>query len=228
MFTEKIIIAIDGYSSTGKSSFAKAIAARLGYLYVDSGAIYRTITLFAIEQGWIEHQEINRQALEAALPAVSISFDRGANHRVFLNNVDVSERIRSLEVSEWVSPLSALDFVREYVDKMLRELGKEKGIVMDGRDIGTVVFPQAELKIFMTARPQVRAQRRYRELVAKGDSPPYKEVLDNILKRDYIDQNRPYAPLRQAPDALLLDNSELTQEEQMQWLEKIVMKSWGY
>ncbi|MCL2502866.1 MAG: (d)CMP kinase, partial [Bacteroidales bacterium] len=131
------------------------------------------------------------------------------------------------EVSEWVSPLSALHFVREHVDKMLKDWGKEKGIVMDGRDIGTVVFPQAELKIFMTARPEVRAQRRHRELLRKGDKSTYKDVLENIRKRDFLDQNRPNAPLRQAPDALLLDNSDITPQQQMQWLEHIIAERWA-
>ncbi|MCL2738448.1 MAG: (d)CMP kinase [Bacteroidales bacterium] len=227
MTKEKIIIAVDGYSSTGKSSFAKAIASRLGYTYVDSGALYRTITLFALEQGWIQDRQIDESALKAALPAVEIGFDRAGGNRVYLNGVDVSAKIRSLEVSEWVSPLSALHFVREHVDKMLKDWGKEKGIVMDGRDIGTVVFPQAELKIFMTARPEVRAQRRHRELLRKGDKSTYKDVLENIRKRDFLDQNRPNAPLRQAPDALLLDNSDITPQQQMQWLEHIIAERWA-
>ena len=227
MFTEKIIIAIDGYSSTGKSSFAKDIAARLGYIYIDSGALYRTITLFSLEQGWIQNRQINQPALKSALPDLEIRFDKEEGHRVYLNGSDVSERIRSLEVSEWVSPLSALDFVRKHVDKMLRSWGQEKGIVMDGRDIGTVVFPHAELKIFMTARPEIRAQRRYRELLVQGDSPAYEEILQNIQSRDFLDQNRSNAPLCQAPDALLLDNSDITPKQQMQWLEKVLTKRWG-
>lgn len=227
MFKEKIIIAIDGYSSTGKSSFAKSIAAALGYLYIDSGALYRAITLFALREKWMEQGHVHEAGLQAAIPSLEIRFAQTNGHQVYLNGEDVSVEIRSLEVSAWVSVVSALPFVREYVDKMLQHIGREKGIVMDGRDIGTVVFPDAELKIFMTAKPEIRAQRRYDELLHQGAHPSYQEILDNIQKRDYLDQYRSHAPLRRAADALLLDNSELTPQEQMQWLAQVIQERWG-
>jgi len=230
MLKEKIIIAVDGYSSTGKSSFAKAIAAKFGYTYIDSGAIYRAITFFALKNGMIKGNQIDEAALEKALPTLSISFSTpslSAESKVCLNGVDVSQDIRLLSVSEVVSTVSALAFVRYWVDHLLQNWGKEKGIVMDGRDIGTVVFPQAELKIFMTAAPEIRAQRRFQELLDKGVHAEYQEILDNIQKRDFLDQHRSHAPLRCASDALLLDNSKLTPQEQMIWIEQIITERWG-
>ena len=230
MLKEKIIIAVDGYSSTGKSSFAKAIAAMLGYTYIDSGALYRAIAFFALESGLVTENQINEAALQRMLPTLSLSFlhpEPPAGSKVLLNGKDVSREIRSLPVSEVVSQVSALPIVRAFVDKLLQQWGEQKGIVMDGRDIGTVVFPQAELKIFMTATPEVRAQRRYRELLSQGNLPAYQEILDNIQKRDYLDQHRSHAPLRRAPDALLLDNSKLTPQEQIQWLEQVIEERWG-
>ena len=230
MLKEKIIIAIDGYSSTGKSSFAKSIAYKLGYTYIDSGAIYRAITLFALKNGFVKESHIDEQALQKALFTLSISFFHpsfSTESRVLVDGIDVSQEIRSLSVSDMVSQVSALSFVRAFVDNLLQKWGEQKGIVMDGRDIGTVVFPQAELKIFMTASPEIRAQRRFKELLDKGVHPVYQEILDNIQKRDYLDQNRNHAPLCRAPDALLLDNTELTQQEQMLWLEQIIAERWG-
>jgi cytidylate kinase len=230
MLKDKIIIAIDGYSSTGKSSFAKSIANKLGYTYIDSGAIYRTITLFALQYGFIIESRIDEPALQKALFTLSVSFSNptpSSTSKVLLNGVDVSQEIRSLSVSEMVSQVSALPVVRAYVDVLLQKWGEQKGMVMDGRDIGTVVFPQAELKIFMTATPEIRAKRRYQELWEKGEHPEYQEVFDNIQKRDYIDQHRSHAPLYCAPDALLLDNSQLTLQEQMLWLEKIIAERWA-
>ena len=230
MFKEKIIIAVDGYSSTGKSSFAKAIALKLGYLYVDSGAIYRAITFFAIKNDLFKEGFIDQATLRKQLLTLSVSFtppSSSANFQVFLNGIEVSREIRSLAVSEMVSPLSALPFVRSFVDELLQKWGEQKGIVMDGRDIGTVVFPHAELKIFMTATPEVRAQRRYKELLSQGEQPSYEDILKNILKRDDLDQRRTHAPLRCAPDAILLDNSQLTPQEQMQWIEQIIAERWG-
>ena len=227
---DKIIIAIDGYSSTGKSSFAKAIALRLGYTYIDSGALYRAITLFAIQNNLIKETTIDEAALQKALPTLSLSFSApssASESKVILNGTDVSQQIRSLPVSEMVSPLSALPFVRAFVDNLLQKWGEQKGIVMDGRDIGTVVFPQAELKIFMTATPEIRAQRRYQELLGLGQQPLYQDILKNIQKRDHLDQHRSHAPLRRAPDALLLDNSQLTPQEQMLWFDQIIAQRWG-
>ena len=230
MLTEKIIIAVDGYSSTGKSSFAQSIAAKLRYTYVDSGAVYRAITLYALQNKYINENAIDEAALQVALSTLSISFSSSSlsgGSKVLLNGNDVSVEVRSLAVSNMVSQVSALPFVRAFVDKLLQQWGELKGIVMDGRDIGTVVFPQAELKIFMTATPEVRAQRRYKELLSQGNAPSYQEILDNIQKRDYLDQHRSHAPLRCAPDALLLDNSQLTPQEQMQWLEQVIKERWG-
>ena len=236
MYKEKIIIAIDGHSSTGKSTFAKAIAAKFGYTYIDSGAMYRAITLFALQTGVIHGSDIDEEALANRLFDITISFsglnkyslsDSSSDPKVWLNGVDVSREIRSLPVSEMVSHLSALPFVRAFVDSLLQQWGKEKGIVMDGRDIGTAVFPQAELKIFMTATTEVRAQRRYQELLRNGEQPEFQKILDNIQKRDYLDQNRSHAPLRCAPDALVLDNSCLTPQEQMEWFEQIIAERWG-
>ena len=224
----KLIIAIDGHSSTGKSTFAKAIAAELGYIYVDSGALYRSITLYALQQGLIQEQNIDQKALIQALPHIHIRFSpvEKGSQSVWLNEQDVSAAIRSLPVSQMVSPVSALPFVRNYVDGILQELGKEKGIVMDGRDIGTVVFPNAELKIFMTAAPEIRAQRRYDELTAVGAHPSFEEILENIRQRDEMDQQRSTAPLRRAPDALLLDNSQMSLPEQMTWIKSLIQQRW--
>jgi len=243
MLKNKIIIAVDGFSSTGKSTFAKAIAAKLGYTYIDSGAIYRAITLFAIQKGFAQEGQIDEAELQKALPIVVVSFGNPApgassgssssgassssSSSVWLNDAEVSREIRSLPVSELVSHVSALSFVRGYVDQLLQKWGEQKGIVMDGRDIGTQVFPNAELKIFMTATTEVRAQRRYTELLEKGENPEYQEIFDNIQKRDYLDQRRSLAPLRCASDALVLDNSQLTPQEQMQWLERIIAECWG-
>jgi len=230
MFKEKIIIAVDGYSSTGKSSFAKAIAARLGYTYIDSGAIYRAITFFAIKNDLFKEGNVDEAALQKRLPTLSVSFSppsSSAGSKVLADGVDVSREIRSLAVSEVVSPLSALPFVRNFVDGLLQKWGEQKGIVMDGRDIGTVVFPHAELKIFMTATPEVRAQRRYKELLGQGEHPSYEEILNNLQKRDDLDQRRSHAPLRCAPDAIVLDNSQLTPQEQMLWFEQMIAERWG-
>ena len=225
-----IIIAVDGYSSTGKSTFAKAIAAELGYIYVDSGAMYRSITLYALQQGIIQEQNIDQETLLKVLPQVHIRFSpvEKGSQSVWLNEEDVSAAIRSLPVSQVVSLVSALPFVRNYVDSILQDMGKEKGIVMDGRDIGTVVFPRAEIKIFMTAAPEIRAQRRYDELLASGGAKPsFEEILENIRQRDEMDQQRSTAPLRRAPDALLLDNSYMSIPEQMTWFKNLIQQHWA-
>lgn len=220
---KKITIAIDGYSSCGKSTMAKDLAREIGYIYIDSGAMYRAVTLYCLENGLFTPEGIDTNRLEAELPNIQISFQLNPSTlrpMTYLNGENVEDRIRSMEVSSHVSPVAALPFVREALVKQQQEMGKAKGIVMDGRDIGTVVFPDAELKIFVTASAEIRAQRRYDELKAKGQEASFEEILRNVKERDYIDQNRPVSPLRQAEDAILLDNSHLTIEEQKQWLKE--------
>ena len=220
---KKITIAIDGYSSCGKSTMAKDLAREVGYIYIDSGAMYRAVTLYCLENQLFTEEGIDTIRLEAAMPGIQISFQLNpetGRPMTFLNGANVEDRIRTMEVSNHVSPVAALPFVREALVKLQQEMGKEKGIVMDGRDIGTAVFPDAELKIFVTASAEIRAQRRYDELQAKGQEASFDEILVNVKERDYIDQNREVSPLRQADDALLLDNSNLTIEEQKQWLKE--------
>lgn len=218
---KKITIAIDGYSSCGKSTMAKDLAREIGYIYIDSGAMYRAVTLYSLRNGFFTAQGIDTEALKAALPDIHISFKLNPETQrpiTFLNGENVEEAIRTMEVSSHVSPIAALGFVREALVKQQQEMGNAKGIVMDGRDIGTVVFPNAELKIFVTASAEIRAQRRYDELKAKGQEASYKEILANVQERDYIDQHREVGPLRQADDAILLDNTHLSIAEQKQWL----------
>lgn len=219
---KKIIVAIDGHSSCGKSTMAKSLAAKVGYIYVDTGAMYRAVTLFAMREGLFNAQgQPDAARLEALVPQIEVSFRLDPDTHlplVCLNGEVVEEAVRTLEVSSHVSAIAALPFVREALTRQQQRMGEEKGIVMDGRDIGTVVFPQAELKVFVTASAEVRAQRRYLELTAKGQSVAFEDILRNVQERDYIDSHREVAPLRQADDALVLDNSELTREEQMQWL----------
>ncbi len=218
----KIIIAIDGHSSCGKSTMAKALAQQVGYIYVDSGAMYRAVTLFALrEQLFNADGNVQAEALQARMPEVKVHFklDPAINLPVtYLNEERVEDEIRTLEVSQHVSPIAALPFVREAMTAAQQAMGEEKGIVMDGRDIGTAVFPHAELKIFVTASAEVRAQRRFDELQAKGLPASYEDILKNVQERDYIDSHREVSPLRQAEDALVLDNSHLTREQQNQWL----------
>ena len=218
---KKITIAIDGFSSCGKSTMAKALARNIGYLYFDSGAMYRAVALYCMQNGLINGEEIDTCALRDNLDNIHISFEADPetkNSITFLNGVNVEHEIRTLEVSRFVSKVAALDFVRTAMVDQQREMGKQKGIVMDGRDIGTTVFPDAEMKVFVTASAEVRAQRRYDELAARGDNPDYNDILENVLQRDHIDQTREVSPLRKADDALLLDTSNLTREEQMNWL----------
>ena len=219
---KKIIVAIDGHSSCGKSTMAKSLAAQVGYIYVDTGAMYRAVTLFAMRQGLFDAQgQPDAARLEALVPEIEVSFRLDPDTHlplVCLNGEVVEEEVRTLEVSSHVSSIAALPFVREALTRQQQRMGEEKGIVMDGRDIGTVVFPQAELKVFVTASAEVRAQRRFLELTAKGQAVAFEDILRNVQERDYIDSHREVAPLRQADDALVLDNSEMTREEQMQWL----------
>ena len=220
---KKITIAIDGYSSCGKSTMAKDLAREVGYIYIDSGAMYRAVTLYCLENQLFTAEGIDTARLEANMPGIHISFQLNpetGRPMTHLNGVNVEDRIRTMEVSNRVSPVAALPFVREALVKLQQDMGKEKGIVMDGRDIGTTVFPEAELKIFVTASAEVRAQRRYDELKAKGQDASFEEILANVKERDYIDQNREVSPLRKADDAILLDNSHLTIEEQKQWLKE--------
>ena len=217
---QKIVIALDGFSSCGKSTFAKAIAARLGYIFIDTGAMYRAVTLYALEQGAIVDGVVNEAAVVALLPEVNISFkfnaERGASD-IYVNGELAEGRIRTIEVSNCVSSVSSIREVREKLVAMQQQMGRERGVVMDGRDIGTVVFPDAELKIFMTADAQVRAERRYAELTAKGDKVTMEEILENVISRDKADMERAISPLRQAEDAVVLDNSHMSVEEQMAW-----------
>lgn len=220
---KKITIAIDGFSSCGKSTMAKDLAREIGYIYIDSGAMYRAVTLYCIENGFVDGKEINTDKLREAMKDIRISFQLNAETGrpdTYLNGVNVESKIRTMEVSSLVSPVAALDFVREAMVAQQQAMGKEKGIVMDGRDIGTTVFPDAELKIFVTASAEIRAQRRYDELKAKGQEASYEEILENVKGRDFIDQNREVSPLRKADDAILLDNSNLTIAEQKEWLMK--------
>ncbi len=218
---QKIIVAIDGYSSSGKSTMAKALAKTVGYHYVDSGAMYRAVTLFAMRHGMIAPDgTVDSNALEADLPKIHITFatDTDGSQVTELNGEVVEQEIRGLGVADHVSAVAAIGAVRDRLTALQREMGVKKGIVMDGRDIGTTVFPQAEMKVFVQASPEVRARRRWLELAGKGQNVSYQEVLDNVRERDRIDTTRAISPLRKAADALELDNDHLTMEEQMQWL----------
>lgn len=221
MTPNKIIIAIDGYSSSGKSTMAKRLAKKIGYRYIDTGAMYRAITLFAIEKSLISDQgAVDESALKQMLPDAKVDFEvqpDGSQHTL-LNGRDVEAEIRKLYVSNHVSTIAAIPFVRHALVALQQAMGAEKGIVMDGRDIGTTVFPQAELKIFVTASAQTRAQRRFNEMIEKGQNPTFEEILDNVTHRDHIDETRAESPLRRAEDALLLDNSHMTIDEQDAWL----------
>lgn len=218
---KKITIAIDGHSSCGKSTMAKDLARRIGYVYIDTGAMYRAVTLFAMRQGAISDGQVLEDKLRKKMGDVNISFRLNTNTQrpdTYMNDECVEREIRTMEVSRHVSLIAALPFVRAALVEMQREMGKEKAVVMDGRDIGTVVFPDAELKIFVTASAEVRAQRRYDELKAKGESCRYEDILENVKQRDYLDSTRKISPLRQAEDAIVLDNTHMTIQEQQMWL----------
>lgn len=224
---KRIIIAIDGHSSCGKSTFAKMIAKRYGYKYIDTGAMYRAVTLFAIDKGLFKSGTLDKEALVVSLPEIHFDFSNDGTNHIFLNGVNVEERIRSMEVSSMVSRVSEVGAVREALVAKQQAMGAGKGIVMDGRDIGTSVFPNAELKIYMTASVEVRAQRRYDEYVGKGIPASFDEIKKNISERDRLDENRTISPLRMADDALLLDNSHLTLAQQMEWVEKIIQETYS-
>lgn len=220
MSDKKIIIALDGYSSCGKSTMAKALAQEIGYAYIDTGAMYRTVALYCIREGLMNEEGINLLELEKRMPGINITFKINSQGKsdTYLNGENVEQAIRTIEAGMGASRVSELKFVRQALVAQQQAMGIEKGIVMDGRDIGTVVFPQAELKVFVTASPEVRAQRRYDELIAKGTRITFHEVLDTTIDRDNRDVNRKESPLRQAPDALVLDNSNMSLEEQKLWL----------
>ena len=218
---KKITIAIDGHSSCGKSTMAKDLAREVGYVYVDTGAMYRSVTLFALRNGLFTADGIDEEALRQRMPEIKISFKfiaETGRPDTYLNGELVEQDIRTMEVSNHVSPIATLGFVREAMVAQQQQMGKDKGVVMDGRDIGTVVFPDAELKVFVTASAEVRAQRRYDELKGKGMEADYDEILKNVQERDYIDSHREVSPLKKADDALELDNSNMTIAEQKQWL----------
>ena len=223
MNNKRIIIAIDGHSSCGKSTFAKAIAARLGYIFIDTGAMYRAVTLYALENGAIETCMANEQKIEAMLDDININFrfnpERGASD-IYINGDMVEGKIRTIEVSNCVSAVSSIGAVRSKLVAMQQAMGRDGGVVMDGRDIGTVVFPNAEIKIYMTADAMVRAERRYKELTAKGDKVSLEEIYENVVSRDHADMTRAISPLRKADDAIVLDNSHMSVEEQMEWFDR--------
>lgn len=221
MTAKKIVIAVDGFSSCGKSTMAKDLAKAIGYIYIDSGAMYRAVTLFALRRNlFLADGQVNEEQLRAELPEIRITFALNDEQKpeTYLNGENVEKEIRGLEVSSRVSRIAALDFVRAELVHQQQLMGQEKGIIMDGRDIGTCVFPDAELKIFVVASAEIRAQRRYDELTAKGEKVNFEEILHNVQERDRIDMTRAVSPLRKADDALELDNSHLTPEEQKEWL----------
>ena len=218
---KKITIAIDGHSSCGKSTMAKDLAREVGYVYVDTGAMYRSVTLFALRNGLFTNDTIDEEELRRRMPEIQISFQfnpETGRPDTYLNGELVEKDIRTMEVSNKVSPIAALGFVREAMVAQQQQMGKDKGVVMDGRDIGTTVFPDAELKVFVTASAEVRAQRRYDELKTKGMDADFDDILKNVQERDYIDSHREVSPLRKADDAIELDNSHMTIPEQKQWL----------
>ncbi len=222
---DKLTIAIDGYSSSGKSTVAKDLAARLGYTYIDSGAMYRVVTLVAMRKGIIHSGIVDEEKLNRELEQIDISFSynpESKRYESYLNGELVEDEIRSMDVSNKVSHIAKIAFVREFLVEKQREMGDVGGVIMDGRDIGTVVFPFADIKLFVTANVEVRAKRRYEELVGKGENVSLEEVVDNVRTRDYIDENREVSPLKKADDAIVLDTSRMTPAEQLEWLEEIV------
>lgn len=223
MTDSKINIALDGYSSCGKSTIAKRLARSLGYTYVDTGAMYRGVTLYALREGLFSGAEPMVEEIIRRLPRIEMRFAIYPDgQHLLLNGEDVEREIRCMEVSEHVSPIATIPEVRAALTRQQQDMAKEKGVVMDGRDVGTTILPDAELKIFVTARPEVRARRRFDELTAKGESVTYDSVLANVRERDRIDSGRAVSPLRQAEDALVLDNSDMTLDQQQAWVEERV------
>ncbi|HEC41738.1 MAG TPA: (d)CMP kinase [Bacteroides sp.] len=225
--TEDLVIAIDGHSSGGKSTFAKALAKKMGLTYVDSGAMYRAVALYALENELIVDEKVKRQDLIERLDAITIEirFNSEKNrHETWLNGRNIEDEIRGVEVSKWASTVSAIPEVRITMVDLQRKISKNKGVVMDGRDIGTVVFPSADIKIFLTAQAEVRAERRYKEMVENGLQASYHEVLDNIMLRDHQDSTREASPLKRAKDSIDLDNSAMSMDEQMKWFEELLEK----
>lgn len=223
---KKFIIAVDGYSSCGKSTFAKSIAKEMGYLYIDSGAMYRAVALFGIRHNIVSRQEVQKEKLISQLDEINIDFKKNVqgNYETFLNGENIEDEIRGVMISEHASNVSKIKEVRAKLVSLQQSLGKGGGIVMDGRDIGTVVFPNADLKIFMTAKPEIRSKRRYDELKGKGLDVDYYEVLKNLQDRDFQDSNREESPLRKAVDAIELDNSDMTPVQQMVWFRELISR----
>lgn len=219
MQKKKINIAVDGFSSCGKSTIAKGLAKELGYTYIDSGAMYRAMALYAIRNKLITESEIDETALQKHIPEIKISFNENSNggQDTYLNGENVENEIRTLKVANAASRISTLGFVRKALVHQQQEIGKEKGVVMDGRDIGTVVFPDAEMKLFLTTSPEIRAKRRYNEMILKGEAPIFEDVLANVIERDYRDTTRAESPLLKADDAIELDNTEIGIEGQLEW-----------
>ena len=228
MHIPDIIIAVDGYSATGKSSVAKLVAKQFGFLYLDSGALYRGVTLYALENGLIDPEKgIDEAALQQALGHLDLTFRAGDGGGTYMGGRRIEEEIRTLEVSSWVSPVSTIPFVRKYVDERLHALARHGRVIMDGRDIGTTVFPDADIKVFKVASDEIRAKRRYNELVAKGETPTMEAVLKNLKERDYIDSHRETSPLRRAEDAFVMDDTDMTLHEEVVWFEGLIRGKYG-
>ena len=228
MHIPDIIIAVDGYSATGKSSVAKLVAKQFGFLYLDSGALYRGVTLYALKNGLIDPEKgIDEAALQQALGHLDLTFRAGDGGGTYMGGRRIEEEIRTLEVSSWVSPVSAIPFVRQYVDERLHALARHGRVIMDGRDIGTTVFPDADIKVFKVASDEIRAKRRYNELVAKGETPTMEAVLKNLKERDYIDSHRETSPLRRAEDAFVMDDTDMTLHEEVVWFEGLIRGKYG-
>lgn len=222
---QSFIVAIDGYSSTGKSTVAKLLASRLGFVYIDTGAMYRMVTLYALRKGWISDGKVNDGALRAALPGLRLAFrhnDTTGKNEAYLNGENVEGEIRGMEVADHVSLIAAQPYVREVLVEKQREMGRGARVIMDGRDIGSAVFPDADVKFFLTASPDIRAERRYQELRAKGESVSREEVAENVRKRDYIDEHRETSPLRRVPEAVLIDNGTMSVEDEVDMMEHII------
>jgi len=225
-----IIIAIDGHASCGKSTLAKIISEKLNYTYIDTGAMYRAVTLYALQNNFVENGKLNKQKVVESLPKININFEYDREKKkslTYLNNVNVEEKIRTMEVSEYASPVATIAEVREKLVELQQNMGKKKKITMDGRDIGTIVFPNADIKIFLTASANVRAKRRYDELIGKGQQVSYEEILENVIKRDKIDSSRKVGPLKQAEDAILIDNSNLNIRETFVVAMSIIYEKFG-